>query len=147
MSGEPENTAPFFSSYAHMVSYDPARGWADFDYFEILTGQDAIDWMVAEEGYTLADAQAEVSEWADGEYWYKNTNATLRTIDLKEVEIELMFYADGTQSPDATSIPSTIDDVFALYNLDTRYLYDHFFYYIHVDSDGNVTKVQQIYWC
>ncbi len=147
MSGEPVNTAEFYSSYAHMVSYDPARGWAEFDYFDMLLGQDAIDWMVAEEGYTLADAEAEVAQWGDGEFWYKNISAALRTIDLKEVEIELMFEADGTPSPDSSSIPSTIDDVFALYNLDTHYLYDNFFYYIHVDADGNVTKVQQVYWC
>ena len=148
MSPYPSNTMSFYSSYAFMVSYDPARGWADFDYFEMLTGQDAIDWMVAHEGYSLADATDIVDDWGDGEYWLKNTNPGLRTIDLKEVDIELMYEPDGTQSVDATSIPSTVSDVFALYNLDADYyLYDTFFFYIHVDASGNVTKVQQIYWC
>ena len=139
---------PFYSSYAFMVSYDPARAWADFDYFDMLTGQDAIDWMVAHDGYTEAEATDIVDDWGDGEYICKNTNPGLRTIDLKEVDIELMYHADGTQSLDATSIPSTVSDVFALYNLDAdHYLYDTFFFYIHVDASGNVTKVQQVYWC
>jgi len=147
MSPDPVNTMTFYPSYAHMVSYDPARGWAEFDYFDMLTGQDAIDWMVAHEGYTVADATDIVNDWGDGEFWEKNVNPGLRTIDLKEVNIELMYEPDGTQSVDATSIPSTVADVFALYHLDPDLLLDSFFYYIHVDGSGNVTMVQQVYWC
>ena len=147
MSPDPVNTASFYSSYAFMVSYDPARGWADFDYFDMLTGQDAVDWLVAEEGYTLADAQAEVADYADGEFICKNTNPQLRTIDLKNVPIKLMYHSDGTPVSDSTPIDSTVADVFALYNLDTAYLFNDYFFYIHVDADGNVTLVEQIYWC
>ncbi len=145
MSPDPPSGPAMYSSYAHMVSYDPARGWADFDYFEMLTGDDAVQWKVEHEGYTLADAQAEVADWGDGEFTEKNTNTQLRTIDLKDVPISLQFEADGTQVIEG--VDSTVADVFALYNLDADlYLYDYFFY-IHVDSDGNVTLVEQVYWC
>ena len=147
MSPDPVNTLSFHSSYAHMVSYDPARGWADFDYFEMLTGQDAIDWMVSHEGYSEIEAEATVNDWGDGEYWYKNTNPGLRTIDLKDVPIKLMYHPDGTQVTDSVPVDSDVSDVFALYNLDPAYLFDHFFFYIHVDGDGNVTLVEQVYWC
>ncbi len=51
-----------YSSYAHLVSYDPARGFADFDYFDLLQGEKAVAYLVDTEGYTLAEAQARVSE-------------------------------------------------------------------------------------
>lgn len=147
MNPDPPPGPAMYSSYARMVSYDPARGWADFDYFDILTGDDAVQWLVNHEGYTLADAQAEVADWGDGEFREKNINTQVRTIDLKNVPIKLMYLPDGTQVPGSIPVDSTLADVFALYNLDPAYLFEHFFFYIHVDAGGNVTLVEQVYWC
>ncbi|MEX1377418.1 MAG: hypothetical protein AB1Z23_08070 [Eubacteriales bacterium] len=143
----PYNTMSFYSCYANMVSYDPATGWAEFDYFYILKGQEAIDYLVSHEGYTQQAAADLVNDFADGEYVCQNDNPGLRTIDLDTVPIKLMFHSDGTQVPDSIAIPSTSADVTALYNLDHKYLFDYFFFYIHCDSDGNVILVEQVYWC
>lgn len=145
-SAEPTDTVEFYSSYAFMVSYDPANGLADFDYFVMLTGEDAVDWLVSEEGYTLADAQARVDDFADSEFILKNTNPLLRTIDLNDVDLKLMFHDDGTMLTGTNPITSDVSDVTALYHLDDTLLFDTFFFYIHVDSSGEVTLVEQVYW-
>jgi len=145
MSPDPANTRSFYSSFAHMTNYDPAKGWAEFDYFNMLRGEEAVAWLVDREGYSQADAQALVDGFADSEYVYKNTNPGLRTIDLKIVpQITLQFQPDGTQVPEG--VPAIVDDVFALYNLDPAYLYDYAFFYIHVNAAEEVTHVEQIYW-
>ena len=74
-----------------MVSYDPAKGLADFDYFDLLQGADAVKWLVEHESYTQADAEAEVAGYADSEFIEKNTSNQLRTIDLDGIPITLMF--------------------------------------------------------
>lgn len=145
MSGDLPENPRMYTSYAHMVSFDPARGWAEFDYFDMLTGQDAIDFLVEHEGYTVAEAEDEVSSYADGEFCYKNTNPQLRTVDLRSVPISLQYHADGT--PEPSGVDSTVADVFALYELNTNYLYEYNFFKIYVDAGGNVTLVEQIYWC
>ena len=146
MSDHPVNTATMYSSYAFMVSFDPARGWADFDYFDMLRGDDAVQWLVDQEGYDLAAAQAEVADYADSEFICKNTNPTLRTIDLRTIPIQLMYHPDGTMVDDATPIDSDIEDVFDLYMVDPGLLLDSFFYYIEVDDANEVVSVQQVYW-
>ena len=143
----PNNTMDFYSCYAFMVSYNPLNGWAEFDYFYMLKGQEAIDFLVDHEGYSQADAEEMVNNFADGEYVCRNTNKGLRTIDLDTVPIKLMYHSNGTLVADSTSIDATSADVTALYNLDPKYLFEHFFFYIHCDDDGNVTLVEQIYWC
>lgn len=146
LNPHPSNDAPMYSSYAFMVSYNPSRDWADFDFFELLTGDDAVAWLVDHEGYTLTNAQAEVAEFADSEYICKNTDKQTRTIDLSTVLIKLMYLPDGTMVDGCTPVDSDVSDVFALYNLDTKYLYDYNFFYIHVNVSGNVTLVEQVYW-
>lgn len=142
----PINTASMYSSYANMVSYDTATGWAEFDYFNMLKGAEAVQWLIDNEGYTQTEAQDIVDDWADSEFVYSNTNPRLRTIDLSSVPIKLMFNSDGTQVVGATSVVSTVNDVTSVYNYNPLYLFQYFFFYIHVDSDGNVTQVEQVYW-
>jgi len=146
MSDVPVGNPRMYSSYAHMVSYDPARGWADFDYFEMYTGSEAVDALVDYEGYTYPDAQAEVNSYHEGEFYEKNTNPQTRTIDLKIIDIELLVQTDGTIIPDIANPPnSTVQDAFDLYNANPNYLYSYFFYFVTVDGNGNVTKVEQVY--
>ena len=143
----PYNTMEFYSCYANMISYNPSNGWAEFDYFYILKGQEAIDYLVEHDGYSQIDAENMVNDFADGEYVCQNNNTSVRTIDLDTVPIKLMFYSDGTQVTDSISVNSTSSDVTSLFNLNPDYLYKYFFFYIHCDSDGNVTLVEQVYWC
>ncbi len=134
-----------YSSYAHMVSYDPARGQADFDYFNMLRGDDAVQYLVDYEGYTVGDAQALVDDFADSEFVESNLNPQLRTIDLTVVDIKLMFYPDGTMLPGAEPVDSELIDLFDLYHVDPAKVLDYFFYYITV-VDGEVVTVEQVYW-
>ncbi|MEZ4357783.1 MAG: hypothetical protein R2876_04035 [Eubacteriales bacterium] len=145
MSPGPSNSASMYSSYAHMVSFDPARGWADFDYFEMLKGDDAVEWLVDNEGYTLADAEAEVEDFADSEFIEKNTNPQLRTIDLREIPLKLMYHSDGTMVEGADGIDADLEDLYNLYELNSSLVLDSFFYYVEVE-DGEVVAVSQVYW-
>ncbi len=140
----PVNTATMYSSYAFMVSYDPARGWADFDYFDMLRGEDAVNWLVEHEGYAQADAQEVVDNYADSEFICKNTNPQLRTVDLRDLPLKLMYYPDGTMVPGAP-IDATLSDLYTLYILDPDLILDSFFYWIEVEG-GEVTSVEQVYW-
>jgi len=81
------NSIEIYWSHAYMVSFDASTGLAQFDYFDMLTGQDAIDWLVEHEGYTQEDAQAKVNNFADTEFVEKNINPQLRTIDMSTVPI------------------------------------------------------------
>lgn len=138
----PEN---MYSSFAHMESFDPVTGWATFDYFDILKGQDAIDWLVAHEGYTVADATALVNDFADSEYVYKNVNPQLRTADMHDVTITMLYHADGTPMPGAETVPLTYAEFVTLYSGHSAYVLDSFFYYVTV-SGGEITQVDQFYW-
>jgi hypothetical protein len=141
----PSNSARMYSSYAHMVSYDPARGWADFDYFNMLVGDDAVAWLVEHEGYSLADAQALVADFADSEFIEQNENPQLRTIDLRDIDLKLMYYPDGTMVTDATPIDSELIDLYNLYHVNPDLVLDSFFYYVKVVG-GEVVSVKQVYW-
>ncbi len=143
----PTNTAKMYSSYAHMVSYDPASGWADFDYFDMLRGDDAVQYLVDYEGYTLADAQAEVNAEAgvDSIFWEKNINPQLRTVDMNVVEIKLMFNPDGSQVMGAEPVNATPLDLYNLYDFNPDAVLNQYFYYVTVVGN-DVTKVEQVYW-
>lgn len=130
-----------------MVSYDPARGWADFDYFDMLRGDAAIQWLVDHEGYTLADAQNEVNNFADSEFVLKNTNPQLRTIDLRNIPLKLMYHADGTKVEGATPVDAELIDLYNLYNFNSKLILapDAPFYHITVVGT-EVVLVEQVYW-
>ena len=146
------NTAVMYSSYATLSSFDPVTGLARFDYFDMLRGQDAIDWLVSHEGYTQADAENEVNNFADGEFVMKNVNPQLRTVDLSVTPLKAIYYADGSQTatwPEAEPISYT--GFVALYEYekvdpDNRtYVTGGMFYYITVVNDV-VTEVKQVFW-
>jgi len=146
------NTAVMYSSYATLSSFDPVTGLAKFDYFDMLTGQDAIDWLVSHEGYTQADAENEVNNFADGEFVMKNVNPQLRTVDLSVTPLKAIYYADGSQTatwPEAE--PISYADFVALYEYEKvdpdgrTYVTDGMFYYITVVNDV-VTEVKQVFW-
>ncbi len=138
--------APMYSSYAHMVTYDPAVGVADFDYFDLLQGKDAVKWLVEQKGYTQAEAEAEVADYADSEFIEKNTNKQLRTIDLKNIPITLMFDPDtGDMLEVSHPLKGTLIDLYNLYELDHDLVLNSFFYWIEV-KNGKVVSLEQVYW-
>lgn len=143
----PVNTAEMYSSYAFLVSYDPATGWAEFDYFDMLIGEDAVQWLVDHEGYDLADAQELVDNFADSEFVLKNINPRLRTVDLTDLPLRLMYKPDGSMisMPDEWPFDTDITGFNAIYAIDPDLLLDSFFFYIEVDA-GMVTSVEQVYW-
>ena len=147
-TGAPSPTAsnpPMYSSYADLVSFDPATGVAQFDYFDMLRGDDAVDYLVNHEGYSKAKAQATVDEYADSEFIKKNEKTQLRAIDLDDVSLKMMILPSGEPVDGAESIPSSGADVRAIYAADPSML-QMYFYYIHVESDGQVSLVEQVYW-
>ncbi|MEX1308400.1 MAG: hypothetical protein AB1Z19_07725 [Eubacteriales bacterium] len=148
----PEPTKPpidnpqMYSSYAYMVSLDPATGYAGFDYFQMLTGDEAIDALVTYEGYDEVDAQGEVMNWGEGGFYEKNTDASLRTVDLSTVDIRMIIKKDGTLIDDiGNPSKSGLPDILALYNANSKYVLDYYFYFVTVNDKGVVTKVEQIY--
>lgn len=141
----PVNTASMYSSYAHMVAFDETTGWAQFDYFEILRGSEAVQWLVDKEGKTEAEAQAIVDDYADSEFIEKNTNPQLRTIDLQAVPLKLMYNTDCSMVSGAVPVESSYADFCDIYGSDPALLLDSFFYYITVKSNGSI-EVEQVYW-
>ncbi|MEL7610554.1 MAG: hypothetical protein AAGU74_13765 [Bacillota bacterium] len=135
-----------YSSYAHLVSFDPDTGVAQFDYFDILRGDKAVEYLVENEGYTQAEAQARVDDFADSEFVEKNTSSALRAIDIDDVSLKLMWQPSGKHVPDVESVPSSAGDFRKIYKLESALLLDSYFFYIHVESDGHVSLVEQIYW-
>jgi hypothetical protein len=135
-----------YSSYARLVSFDPSTGVAQFDYFEILRGDEAVQYLVEHEGYTQEDAQEEVDNYADGEYVEKNDNPQLRDINLTTLSLSLMYQPSGAEVTDATPVPSSYSDFLAIWTLDPTLLRDTYFYYIHVNDAGGISLVEQVFW-
>jgi hypothetical protein len=133
------------SSYADMVSFNPSTGDAKFDYWDMLTGDAAVNWLVDHEGYTHAAAQAKVDDFADSEYIKKNTNPQLRTINLSAIPLRMMFHTDGTEVTDATPIHLSYANFCTLYAAHPDAVLHSYFYYVTVHS-GTVIKVDQKYW-
>ncbi len=135
-----------YTSYARLVSFDPSTGIAQFDYFDILKGTEAVDYLVANEGYTEAEAQALVDEFADSEFVEGNADDELRAIDIDDVSLSLMYQPSGEQVAGPEPVPSTASDFRAIYTFDPSLLLDSFFYSVHVEGDGHVSLVEQVYW-
>ena len=135
-----------YSSYADLISFDPETGIAKFDYFDMLRGADAVKFLVDHEGYTQTAAQKMVDDFADSEFVKKNINPQLRAIDIDDVPLKLMVKPSGDPVDGAEPVSVTAKEFRAIYALNTSLLLESYFYYIHVDTDGNVTLVEQVYW-
>jgi hypothetical protein len=132
-----------YTSYADMVAFDTETGWAMFDYWDMLRGEEAADWLIAQEGY--ADAQNYADNMADSEFIKKNTNPRLRVVDMRSVSITMMYHADGTPVLDAVPVALTYSEFISLYAANPDGVLHSYFYYITV-SGGEVTEVGQPYW-
>jgi hypothetical protein len=138
--------AELYSSYAHMVSFDPAKGIASFDYFDMLRGDDAVNWLVKHQGYSQSDAENEVANYSDSEYVEKNTNPQLRDINLQNVPITLIFDPEtGDMLEPSHPLHGALIDLYNLYELDHDLVTNSFFYWIEV-KNGSVKSVEQVYW-
>ena len=135
-----------YASFAHLVSFDPETGIAKFDYFDMLRGKDAIDYLVKHKGYSQTDAEELVNNFADSEFVEKNDNTQLRAIDIDDVPLKLMVKPNGDPVDDTEPKSVTAAEFRAIYALDTSRLLESYFYYIHVESDGHVSLVEQVYW-
>ncbi len=145
-STEPVNTANMYSSYAIMNSYDPNTGVASFDYFDMLRGEDAIDWLVEQEGYTRSEAEETVNNFADSEFVYKNINPQLRYANMSIVAIKMMYNPDGSELYNSVSVPFTYDQFYQLYSAHPELVtFSPYFYYCTVNNNV-ITGVEQIYW-
>ena len=145
-SPTPPSGPRMYTSNAHMVSFNPSTGVAEFDFFDKLRDQAAIDWMVDHEGYSVVDATNIVNNFADSEFVYKNTNPQLRTIDLDDQPLKLMYDVANLPMFENSPISATTADAAALYAIDPAYLFDTFDFIIHVNGSDSVTLVEQIYW-
>lgn len=146
------NSELMYSSYAKLTSFDPLTGLAGFDYFEMLTGQEAIDWLVSHEGYTQSDAENEVNNFVDGEFVLKDVDSQLQTVDLNVTPLKAIFYSDGSHTATwPASEPISFSDFVALYEYEKAdpdgitYVTGSMFYYVTVVNDV-VTEVKQVFW-
>lgn len=135
-----------YSSYADLIFFNPGTGIAYFDYFDLLQGADAVEYLVNKEGYSKAKAEEEVAEYADSEYIRDDGDGTLYPVDINTTNLILMYQPDGEPMPGADGVPSNAGDFYALFNHDPSLLLDSFFYYLHTDPEGDVYLVEQVYW-
>lgn len=141
----PGSGPALYTSYAHMTAYHPASGVADFDYFDMLRGEDAVKWMVEKEGYSEAEAEQIAADFADSEFIEKNENPQIRSIDLNGVELKLMFDADGNEMLTGGPASSSVAILNELYAHRPFLVLDTYFYYIEVEN-GEAVSVTQVYW-
>ena len=140
-SSEAGGGSAFYSSYAHMVSFDPVSGTAKFDYYNLLIGKDAYNYYI-ENGYTQAEAE-EFMGIEDMSGVEVNNNPKLRTAGLHNVSIGLLSYPDGEQVEGTTPVPFKLEDLRALYRVNPN-LVLNFDYWIEV-KDGEVISIEQVY--
>jgi hypothetical protein len=145
-SPTPADAPKMYTSYAYMVSFDAATGTAEFDYFDMLRGEDAVKWLVEQEGCSQSGAEARVKDFADSEFIEKNTNTQLRTIDLSEIPVYLIINDDGTSTDLFEPRLVDIDTLKAIYANDPSALLELFFYQVKVSESGTVESVNQVYW-
>jgi hypothetical protein len=140
----PVNTAKMYTSFAFMVTYDPTTGWAEFDYFDALKGDAAVEWLINEEGYSLSEAQECVDELADSEFITKNVNPQLRTVDLSVIPFKLMYGTDG-KLVGTEPVSASISDLNTIYAMEPTLLLNSCWYSVTV-TDGVVSSVEQLYY-
>lgn len=145
ITSTPNSGPALYSSYAHMTAYHPASGIADFDYFDMLRDEDAVRWLVQKDGYSQTEAEDIVSEFADSEFIEKNESPQIRSIDLHDVELKLMFDADGDETLPDGPVSSSVAILNELYAHHPDLVTDIYFYYIKVQN-GVAVSVTQIYW-
>lgn len=142
----PANTSNMYSSYAILTAFDPSTGVASFDYFDMLRGEAAIDWLVEQEGYSRADAEALVGDFGDSEFVYKNVNPQLRYANMSITAIKMMYNPDGSDLYNSDSIPFTYDQFLGLYAAHPELVVNSPYFY-HCTVTGNtITGVDQVYW-
>lgn len=136
---------PMFSSFAHMRSFDPKTGIAQFDFFEMLKGAEAVDYLINFEGYCSAAAETETEQLGEGDFLEKNLSYELRQINLKKVPVLLLYTVDGCSITDAQGVKTSFEDIVSLYNRDKTKLLLSGYYYITADEDtGEVLIVEQV---
>ena len=144
-SPPPAPTPRMYSSYAHLVSFDTKTGIAQFDYFDYLKGQDAVNYLVEREGYTLENAQTEVANWPDSMFIEKNSSSQLRAVDLSSVPIYMIIDRDGYANEYYEPIKMNYKDFKNLYNSMPAVILDTYFYRVKVDDSGAIESITQIY--
>lgn len=144
-SPPPAPTPRMYSSYAHLVSFDTKTGIAQFDYFDYLKGQDAVNYLVEREGYTLENAQTEVANWPDSMFIEKNSSSQLRAVDLSSVPIYMIIDRNGYANEYYEPIKMNYKDFKNLYNSMPVVILDTYFYRVKVDDSGATESVTQIY--
>ena len=144
-SPPPAPTPRMYSSYAHLVSFDTKTGIAQFDYFDYLKGQDAVNYLVEREGYTLENAQTEVANWPDSMFIEKNSSSQLRAVDLSSVPIYMIIDRDGYANEYYEPIKMNYKDFKNLYNSMPAVILDTYFYRVKVDESGAIESITQIY--
>ncbi len=140
------DTPEMYTSYAHMTAFNPDDNTASFDYFNMLRGDDAVQWLIDQDGYTEADAQAVVADFAESEFIEKNTNSQLRTVDLSAVPVTLIVSDDGSLIEGLEPRTVSIETIKAMYAANPDFLLKPFFYEVKVGGGGQVEAVHQIYW-
>lgn len=140
-----EDRLPMYSSFAYMRSFNPETGIAQFDYFEMLKGPDAVDYLINYEGYCSLVAETEIEKLGEDDFMEKNLGFELRQINLKKVPVLLLYTADGCSITDARGAETSFGDIVSLYNKDKTKLLLSSYYYITVDEDmGEVLMIEQV---
>lgn len=132
-----------YSSYAYLRRFDPQSGIAQFDYFDVLTGNDAVNYLINCEGYCSLVAQEVVARYEKTDFLEVNPDGALWDIDLSKTDIKLLYDVDGSFAEPAEA--ASIEDFTSLWNVDKSLLMQKYFYYITVDeATGQADSIEQL---
>ncbi len=134
---------PLYSSYAYLRRFDPKSGIAQFDYFDVLTGSDAVNYLINCEGYCSLVAQEEVAKYEETDFLEVNPDGALWDIDLAQTDIMLLYDENANFLKQARK--ASFDDVVKLWNQDKSLLLTSSYYYILVDEQtAEVLLIEQV---
>lgn len=127
--------------FASLQSYDPATRTGMFDEFEMLRGDEAVDFLVRKGYYDKAEAQGVVDGLSSDGFVPKSV--ARRHFDLGNTNFLLRYQPDGAPAPDG--VPSNSGDFRAIYDADRTLLMDTCYYRIHVKG-GAAVYLEQFPW-
>lgn len=143
---EVDPTSMLYINNAYMRGYDTSTHLASFDFFEMYYGEDAIEKLIINHGYSRTEAENEINNWVEGEFYTHDDGLPARVVSLDTVDISLLYDRDGNNCPSfPLADPVSTEDVNALYALNKEILINYTYYNITIDQNGDIVSIEQIY--
>lgn len=133
------------SIYARLVNFDPDTNTAFFDEFEMLRGEEAVLFLMLQNGLSEEEARAEAAGLAESEFVTKDVSKEQRYFNIETVPFTLLYQPSGEMVTGNEGIPSNIGDFRAIWQLNPSLLRDTHFYRLSLTGE-QLTFLEQMYW-